>query len=417
MDNPVVQLPDIYYERLKIYENAVSLKQEGRICIAPQVMYLPIFMYGETTTKDVMQDYRNAIPSWLRFHREYSPDLYWDPAALAPLRALEELDCQYIRWPGRHLDENAVFQVIEQEFMTADEYLEYAEDPTGFMIRKILPRHYKNLDGLKMVDLSSAIYFSALYSMIPFALPPVRKAIAAMTATGEHMLDYAAALGEMKALFAAEGWPSASDYVSLAPFDFFNDLFRGIVNTTMDMIECPDELLMAIDAATKVQVRRIRSHMARDPHAKSVYFYLHNGTDYFMSPDLFGKFYWPGLKACIEAVIDMGGVARVYTEEKFNQKLDFLADVPKGKVVYHLINTDLKLAKEKLGGVACISGGIDGTLLYYGNPDQVERNVRETLDVVMQDGGYILDTSVSLDLAKPENLRRMFDTAMKYGCY
>jgi hypothetical protein len=417
MNDQTRQLPAVYHERLKIYENAVSLKQEGRVCIAPQTIYLPIFMYGETTVKEVMQDYRNAIPSWLRYHNEYKPDLYWDPGSIVPLRPLEELDCQYVRWPGRHLGENTGFQVLDHEFMSADEYVEYADDPTGFMIRKILPRHYKNLDGLKMIDLSGAIYFSAFFSMIPFALPPVRQALAAMTATAEHMLDYSAALNEMKMRFAAEGWPAASDYVALAPFDVFNDLFRGLVNTTMDMVECPDELLLAINAATKIQVRRIKEFMARFPNTRTVYFYLHNGTDYFMSPEMFGKFYWPGLKACIEAVIAMGGIARVYTEEKFDQKLDFLADVPKGKVVYHLINSDLKLAKKKLGGIACISGGIDGTALYYGTPDQVERNVRETLDIVMQDGGYILDTSVSLDLAKPENLNRMFETALKYGCY
>ena len=411
------QLPDIYHEKLKIYNNAMSLKQEGRICIAPQIMYLPIFMYGETTVKEVMTDYRNAIPSWLRYHREYNPDLFWDLGAILPLRVLEALDCQYARWPGRHLDDNTCFQVLDEEFMSADEYVEYAEDPTGFMMRKILPRHYKALDGLKMVDHSCSFYIGAFYNMIPYALPPVRQAVAAMTSAGENMLDYAKAMGEMKAIHAAEGFPAACDFVAFAPFDLFNDLFRGLVNTTMDMVECPDELLLAIEASTKVQVRRIKEHFKRMPDTKTVYFYLHNGTDYFMSPQMFEKFYWPGLKACIEAIVECGGYARVYTEEKYDQKMDFLADVPKGKVCYHLINSDLKLAKKKLGGIACISGGIDGTALNFGTADQVERNVRETLEIVMQDGGYILDTSVSLDLAKPENLHRMFETALKYGNY
>lgn len=413
----VPELEKLYAERSRLYENAISLTQEGRVCVAPQIMYLPIFLYSQTTVRAAMEDYRNLIPSWLRYHEEFQPDLYWAPGPLMPLKPMETLGCRYVRWPGKHLGDNEPFQVLDQEFMSADEYVEYAEDPTGFMLRKILPRHYEALDGLKMVDLSNAISTGAFFSMIPLSFPPVRHALDAMSKAGGETLEYAKAMGEMGGMFAAKGWPSALDMVANVPFDVFNDLFRGLINTTMDMLECPDELLMAIEATTKIQVRSIKEQMRANPHNRYVYFFLHNGTDLFMSPKQFEEFYWPGLKACINAVIEMDGVPCIYTEGKMELKLDYLADVPKGKVLYHLVDTDLKLAKQKLGGIACLSGCVDGSVLKHGTPEQVERQVREVLDIAMVDGGYMLDTTIPLDVVDPRNLHTLFDTVHKYGNY
>lgn len=417
MPTPVSPLPDIFRERSARYGNAIALKQEGSICIAPQIMFLPIYMYGETTVQAVMEDYRNCIPSWLRYHEEFQPDLYWAPGSILPKRPLETLDCRYARWPGRHVDANASFQLLDHEFMSADEYVEYAEDPTGFVLRRVLPRHYGQLQGLEQIDLAGAVFTDGIYSMIPFATPQVRQALDAMTKAGAEAMDYAQALGEIGGMFAERGWPSALDSMFEAPFDMFNDLLRGLLNATMDVVTCPDELLLALETATRVQVRRIRTYMQQNPWAKSIYFFLHNGSDIFMSPDAFGTFYWPGLKACIEAIVELGGTPGIFLEEKYDQKLDYLADVPKGRVLYHFTGGDLRLVKQKLGGIACISGGVDGVLLQHGSPEQVERNVRETLDICMQDGGYFLDTTVPLDLAKPENLHTLFDTARKYGVY
>ena len=150
---------------------------------------------------------------------------------------------------------------------------------------------------------------------------------------------------------------------------------------------------------------------------KHVPFYVHNGNDDFMSVENFERFYWPGLRKTVETVIECGGVPRIYTEGNYAKKLDFFKELPKGKCILNIIGTDPKLAKEKLGGHMCLSGGVDGTIVEFGTPEQVERNVKETLDVLAPGGGYILDCSVSLEVAPRENLRILFDTAREYGRY
>ncbi|MBO5657169.1 MAG: hypothetical protein J6R94_03195, partial [Agathobacter sp.] len=188
------------FERIAFFQQTVECKKTDRVFTAPFVQYLPITMYGMTTIQDVMMDYDKALDSWIRYHQEFQPDGAWAPQAIFPGSPLEVLDCQYIKWPGRHMsDPNAGFQVLDREdgYMSEDEYWEYAEDPTGFMIRKVLPRHYAALKGLEMVDFSNSIWQGGLYSMIPCGLPPVKAAFSALSDAGEKMLATAQAGGKI----------------------------------------------------------------------------------------------------------------------------------------------------------------------------------------------------------------------------
>ena len=71
-----------------------------------------------------------------------------------------------------------------------------------------------------------------------------------------------------------------------------------------------------------------------------------------MSPDQYEKIYWKPLKKCMLALIDMGVTPYIYTEGKYNTRIEQLADVPKGKVIYHFENVDMARAKKILGDTA-----------------------------------------------------------------
>lgn len=404
-----------FNRRLQLYEDTIACKPTGQITVAPMVMYLPINLYGQTTIQATMESWENAFPSFFRYHEEFQPDLAWGPQPIFPSRPLEILDCKYVQWPGKHFDgANRGFQVLDDEYMTPDEYLEYAEDPTGFTLRKVLPRHYSALEPLQELDLTNILYISGLFGMIPFGLPHVQGALAKLGEAGQVMLETAKLDGEYCAQMAQRGWPMALDLCGMAPFDIFNDTLRGLLNTTMDMIEYPDELLKALEASTRIQVRYIKKQMAMRP-VKSVVFFIHNGMDMFMSLEQYKTFYWPGLKACIEAIIEMGGTPHLYLEDNYASKLDlFAAELPPGKCIITFIGTDMEKVKDKLAGRVCVTGGVSGTLLQYGSKDEVVADVKNAIDVCAPGGGYILNCDVSLDVAKPENLHAMFDTARSY---
>lgn len=407
-----------FLERLKLYEDTVACRPTSKVLAAPFVMLLPINLYGETTVAEVMDDYSKADSSFIRYHEEYQPDMCWGPQAIFPGAALDGLGCQYIRAPGHQIpDPNASFQVVDQEdgYMGPEEYLEYAEDPTGFLMRKILPRHYSALKGLEMLDLSNAVWQGGLYAMIPAALPPVRAAFAAMSEAGEKMMKMAEAGGKLMQTLVGMGFPSATDGAADVPFDVFNDTLRGFMNTSMDILEYPDELLAAVNACTKLRVRDIKNSFKRNPFQKTVTFFMHNGMDNLMSREQFQTFYWPGLKACVDAVVECGGIPRLYMEDKFDAKMDIFAnELPAGKCIVNILNSDKERTKDLFAGKVCIEGGVDGVLLQHGTKEEVIADVKRNIDILGPGGGYFLDTTVSLDVAKPENLHALFDTAASY---
>lgn len=410
-----------FLERLKLYEDTVACKRTDKVLAAPLISQLPIRMYGETTVQEAMKNYAACESSFIRYHQEFQPDLAYGPQSMFPTGPLDILDCQYIRWPGKHLsDPNASFQVVDREdgYMAAEEYIEYAQDPTGFFMRKILPRHHAALKGLEMLNFNNATWQGALYGMIPASLPPVQQAFEALSKAGAIMMDIAQAGGKISGTLAAMGWPSGTDMSGSAPFDMFNDTLRGFLNTTMDMLECPDELLMALETATRIQVAEIKHTFATNPFCKSFTFFLHNGFDMFMSREQFLTFYWPGLKACVNAVVECGGIPHLYVEDKYDSKMDILAnELPAGKCIATLINCDMQKAKELFAGKVCISGGIDSTLLQYGTPEDVVKHVKGAIDMLAPGGGYFLNTDTSLDVAKPENMHALFETARTYMKY
>jgi uroporphyrinogen-III decarboxylase len=56
-------------------------------------------------------------------------------------------------------------------------------------------------------------------------------------------------------------------------------------------------------------------------------------------------------------------------------------------------------------------------MLLSGTPDDVRAYCKKLIDVAGKDGGFIMDTAVMLDEAKPENLKAMFDFTKEYGVY
>ena len=111
----------------------------------------------------------------------------------------------------------------------------------------------------------------------------------------------------------------------------------------------------------------------------------------------------------------MGVTPFIYTEGKYNSRLEQLADVPAGKVIYHFESVDMAQAKKVLGNTACISGNLPIYLLEHGTKQQVIDACKSLIDTCAPGGGYIFDTNGSIDNAKRENIEAMYDTVLTYG--
>ena len=65
---------------------------------------------------------------------------------------LESLDFKQLRWAGHGLGPNSAYQFVEGEYMKADEYEWFFDDPSDFMIRRYLPRICGKLKGLETLQ-------------------------------------------------------------------------------------------------------------------------------------------------------------------------------------------------------------------------------------------------------------------------
>ena len=65
-------------------------------------------------------------------------------------------------------------QVIELELMTQEEYPEMLQDFTGFMLRKYIPRAYKNLPGTAGLQITPTVVLST-GMLAPFYSPQAQE--------------------------------------------------------------------------------------------------------------------------------------------------------------------------------------------------------------------------------------------------
>jgi uroporphyrinogen-III decarboxylase len=136
-----------------------------------------------------------------------------------------------------------------------------------------------------------------------------------------------------------------------------------------------------------------------------------------MSPEQFKTFYWPTLQKLIEGLTDEGLIPWLFFEGDHTSRLEIIRDMPKGKTICHFGLTDICQAKEVLGDVACIRGGIPNLLLCTGTTKEVKDYCKRLIDVAGEGGGFIMDTGAIIDEAKPENMKAMIDFTKEYGVY
>ena len=108
---------------------------------------------------------------------------------------------------------------------------------------------------------------------------------------------------------------------------------------------------------------------------------MHKGAGGFMSNEQFGRFYWPTFKALIEECVAAGITPMPLFEGDYTPRLEFLAELPPGKVAAHFDRVDRKKFKEVCGDVLCFWGNVPSSLLVTGTPQQVKDDVKELIDL------------------------------------
>jgi hypothetical protein len=412
------QAEKTYKERVTRMMNTLLFKKTDRVPVVLPSGFFPAYYVGGNLKK-VMYDYEELNRAWIKFMDDFYDDMddFNGPALIFSGRALEILDYKAYKWPGHGLaDDVNSYQYVEKEWMKADEYDALMKDPSDFAFRTIVPREVGSLEALtRMSPLSSAMSMPMTLAY-PFARPEIRAAFKSLIEAGEELeIRQKYGMAFAKEVVAA-GFPAARGGIAAAPFDVIADFLRGTQGVIMDMYRQPDKLLALIDMLTQSSIERTIA-MVNMSGGFTVNFPLHKGDDTFMSDKQFEKFYWPSLKKIIDALINEGIMVSLFAEGRYNRRLDYIKDFPRGWVMWQFDQTDMANAKKVVGNTCCIAGNVPSSIILTGTAREVKEHCRKLIETCAPGGGYVLAGGATATEARPENLRAMMEAAKEYGVY
>ena len=405
-------------EREQRVLDAIRLRVPDRVPFLPFFQFFSAF-YAGITPQEAMYDYDKACADDKKTILDFEPDMYGGPAVFRSGHVLEMLDCRQLKWPGHGVDPKVGYQFVEKEYMLPEEYEEFVENPSDWMIRKYIPRIFGALKPFEKLPgvLDQFYYYGAVSGgLAAMGTPEVQQALETLLRAARESLKWVTRIQAHAAEMMRLGFSPFFFVATYAPFDFIGDNFRGTREMMLDMYRRADKLLEALERATQMTIK-IATRRAATTRIPMAFIPLHKGADGFMSAEQYTTFYWPFLKQLIHGIIDAGLIPYVYTEGSYNTRLEMIRDVPKGKVLYHFERVDMARAKEVLGDVACISGNVPNSLLISGTPDDVKEYCRKLIDIAGKGGGFIMDTASVIDEARPENVKAMAEFTREYGVY
>ncbi len=405
--------------RIGRINDAIALKKPDRVPILPLFHLFPA-RYAGMNYEEAFYDPDRWLAANEKAILDYDPDLYFQPsgAIAAGGAAHEALDNRQIKWPGHGVAPNRSFQFVEGEYMKAEEYDEFLRDPSDWTVRKYMPRIFGALQGLGMLPPLTSMLAGYVGAGITgtLAIPPVAAAFAALSQAAQVSAQWSMAYAQFEQKMNGMGYPAYSAAVALAPYDLVSDMLRGMRGTMVDMYRCPDKLVAAMEKILPDQIGGAigQAKMSGNPR---IFIPLHRGADGFMSTEQFETFYWPTLKALILALIDAGLTPSPFFEGGYEQRLQYLKELPPGKVMGLFDRSDLVQVKKVLGDTMCIVGGMPASLLQSGTLEQVRDETKKIIEAIGQDGGFIMSSNTVLDEADPELVRVWVEATREYGAH
>jgi uroporphyrinogen-III decarboxylase len=407
-----------YQERVMLIRDAVQLQTAPlRIPVCPASGHFPI-EYAGINWYEGMYDYEKLALAWQKYHKDFATDVFNGPRGIVPGKMLEMLDFKLYRWAGNGLSKDKEYQFVEQVYMEASEYQDLIDDPTGFFLNSYFPKIFGNLNPLETFPMLPPVHEIPLVppAIMPFGSEDMKAAFQLLSAAGEEAHRWSAVMGRVSLQIMGRGLPSFTGGFSKAPFDIIGDSLRGTRGVMLDMFRYKDELIEACERLTPFMVKYGIAACKASGHMLP-YLPLHKGADGFMSDEQFKTFYWPTLRKVAIGLIDAGLVPILFAEGSYDQRLEVISDLPRGKAIWLFDKTDMQRAKSILGQVCCIAGNVPLDILCTGTPDDVTMYCKHLIDTAGKDGGFILSTGAGMQGAKPENVKAMIDFSKDYGIY
>lgn len=400
-----------YKERIGRLRAAYEVEPSDRIVADPSmgVGEFAVRRAGRNG-KDICYNHESLREPLIEFHDEFQPDV---AVGLLPYpgKVMDMLDYKPYIWGGQKLPDEMVIQAVEGEYMMGDEYRDFINDPTRFWLTKYLPRVMGELGPMAMLPYFPRVSENVdlIDMLVPFANPDFQAMLHTLMDAADELMKLLPIVGQTGGMIAAHGFPSVGSNIVKTPFDYLGDTLRGTKGILTDMFRRPDDLLEACDRYVPILIEAVvsASDMSGAPQAMYV---LHKGADSFMSNQQFEKFYWPTWKAVMMGLIEEGITPYLFIEGSYNNRLEYLAEMPEKTIVCHFDQTDMANVKDMLGGKQTIAGNVPASLMSTGSVEDLRAYCDNLVDMYSDVPGYIMTFGCSFENTTAEKVQAYIDS-------
>jgi len=406
----------LYTERAKRARDVIELREPDRV---PFSFFVEPYSYCGIPNSAAYYDPLTFKRAMRQIAVDLEPDMC-ECGLPSSGAAMTELGVKNMVWPGGPKPDDFEYQFIEGEYMKEDEYDMFLNDPTGFMIRRFLPRIYEALEPLSKLPPMDSMFMGFQYLTPMFASPEFLKMAKRLAEAGKHVEEFQKTIGDTYEDLGQLGFPPFTRFilggVGGAPFDTLSSFLRGMKGSMIDMYRHPDKLLKACDAILE---RRIAHAVAADTtdrdYPQRIGMPLWRGDPVFMSDAQFKKFYWPGLKKSLQTHVDLGYVPVPFFEAPFGDRLECLLELPKGKILPAIEAADAVRMKEILGDHSALLVHCPNQFKLW-SLNEVESFIKDLIDKCGKNGGLMIISRMP-DKAETKDIQAMMNSLREYARY
>ncbi len=357
--------------------------------------------YAGYNTQDVTHDVDKGLEAVIKMCKDFDIDAAVANMVYVWTGLTESYGTKYYGVPGVDLDVNESFQYREPRteegaWMKADEYDRFIENPNEFILNVWAPRMSK-------------------YFVAPGETNTMENNIAWLKAGISKMVYLNKLIAQVGRMKSECGTVSAICGIMKAPFDVLADKFRGFRGISNDIHRQPGKVLKATEAVANYM--KWNALQTADPTKMvPIGLWLHRGAIGFFSEEVNKKFFWPTLREITEEIHREGHQIMYYAEGKWERNWKYFLELPEKSIVYHCDKDDIFEAHRVLGKKFAISGGVPNDMLAYGKPEDIKKRVKEVIETVGREGGFILDAEAIMQQdTRVENFRAMVEAGREYG--
>jgi hypothetical protein len=280
--------------------------------------------------------------------------------------------------PGKDLPEDSLWQVFEAEVMTIDDYDTILEKSWPVFLNDFLPR---------VID--------------PAEL-------------GEALGWVQANLQDGIKTYHSHGYVTLAASAMAAPFDYICG-GRSMAKFFLDLHRIPDKVAEVMDVMMPPIIEQAIG-ISKAAGVPGIWIGGWRTASGLLSPKLWQRFVWPYIIQLVNAAVEADLIPILHFDQDWTRDLGYFLDLPAKTCVMNPdgMTSPVKF-KEILGDHLAWMGDTPATLFAAGTPEDIDRYVREQVDL-FEGRGLIIAPGCDAPInTKPENMEAWVEAAQKYG--